>query len=84
MSEKFLKVEDLVVEYRTGGKVVHAVNNVSFELERGKTLGLVGETGAGKTTIAKTILFFRTLRRRSRVERSFWMVWIFYLSARQQ
>ena len=56
MSEKFLKVEDLVVEYRTGGKVVHAVNNVSFELERGKTLGLVGETGAGKTTIAKTIL----------------------------
>ena len=38
MSEKFLKVEDLVVEYRTGGKVVHAVNNVSFELERGKTL----------------------------------------------
>lgn len=56
MSEKFLKVEDLVVEYRTGGKVVQAVNNVSFELERGKTLGLVGETGAGKTTIAKTIL----------------------------
>ena len=49
-------MEDLVVEYRTGGKVVHAVNNVSFELERGKTLGLVGETGAGKTTIAKTIL----------------------------
>ena len=33
MSEKFLKVENLVVEYRTGGKVVHAVNNVSFELE---------------------------------------------------
>ena len=48
MSEKFLKVENLVVEYRTGGKVVHAVNNVSFELERGKTLGLVGETGAGR------------------------------------
>ena len=52
----FLKVKDLVVEYRTGGKIVHAVNGVSFELERGKTLGLVGETGAGKTTIAKAVL----------------------------
>ena len=58
MSEKFLKVEDLVVEYRTGGKVVHAVNNVSFELERGKTLGLVGETGAGKTTMIKLLMRF--------------------------
>ncbi len=56
-SEKaFLKVEDLVVEYVSGGKTVHAVNGVSFDLEKGKTLGLVGETGAGKTTIAKAIL----------------------------
>lgn len=52
----FLRVEDLRVEYVSGGKTVHAVNGVSFDLERGKTLGLVGETGAGKTTIAKTIL----------------------------
>lgn len=52
----FLKVEDLVVEYKTGGRIVHAVNGVSFALERGETLGLVGETGAGKTTIAKAIL----------------------------
>lgn len=59
MSEKenrFLSVEDLVVEYTSDGQIVHAVNGVSFHLDRGKTLGLVGETGAGKTTIAKAIL----------------------------
>ena len=54
--DAFLRVENLRVEYVSGGKTVHAVNDVSFDLERGKTLGLVGETGAGKTTIAKTIL----------------------------
>ena len=52
----FLQVKDLVVEYTSEGDIVHAVNGVSFELEHGKTLGLVGETGAGKTSIAKTIL----------------------------
>ncbi len=51
-----LDVRDLTVEYSSGKKTVHAVNGVSFSLERGKTLGLVGETGAGKTTIAKAIL----------------------------
>jgi oligopeptide/dipeptide ABC transporter ATP-binding protein len=52
----FLSVKDLVVEYTTEGRVIHAVNGVSFNLERGRTLGLVGETGAGKTSIAKAIL----------------------------
>lgn len=51
-----LSVKDLVVEYTSDGEIVHAVNGVSFELERGKTLGLVGETGAGKTTIVKSIM----------------------------
>ena len=55
-NEKFLKVENLRVEYQSEGEVVHAVNGVSFSLEKGKTLGLVGETGAGKTTIAKAIM----------------------------
>lgn len=55
MSE-FLSIKDLYVEYSSGDVVVHAVNGVSFELERGKTIGLVGETGAGKTSIAKAIL----------------------------
>ena len=52
----FLEVKDLQVIYTQNRKVVHAVNGVSFSLEKGKTIGIVGETGAGKTTIAKTIL----------------------------
>lgn len=52
----FLDIRDLVVEYVSNGQIVHAVNGVSLRLEKGKTLGLVGETGAGKTTIAKSIL----------------------------
>ena len=45
-----------MVEYTAEGQTIHAVNGVSFDLERGRTLGLVGETGAGKTSIAKAIL----------------------------
>lgn len=58
MSEdkKFLEVKNLAVEFKSDGQTVHAVNGVSLNIERGKTLGLVGETGAGKTTIAKSIL----------------------------
>ncbi len=52
----YLNIENLVVEYTSDGEIVHAVNDVSLSLEKGKTLGLVGETGAGKTTIAKAIL----------------------------
>ncbi len=55
-STKFLSVRDLTVEYTAGGQVVHAVNGISFDLDRGKVLGLVGETGAGKTSTAKAIL----------------------------
>jgi peptide/nickel transport system ATP-binding protein len=52
----YLSVRDLIVDYTSDGAIIHAVNNVSFDLYRGKTLGLVGETGAGKTTIAKAIM----------------------------
>ena len=52
----FLEIKDLSVTYRQNRKTVYAVNGVSFTLEKGKTLGLVGETGAGKTTIAKAIM----------------------------
>ena len=52
----FLEVKNLVVEYTSDRKVIHAVNGLSLTLAKGKTLGLVGETGAGKTTVAKTIL----------------------------
>ncbi|MCM1123731.1 MAG: ABC transporter ATP-binding protein [Eubacterium sp.] len=52
----FIEVKDLKVHYTSEGREIHAVNEVSFSLEKGETLGLVGETGAGKTTIAKSIL----------------------------
>lgn len=52
----FLSVKDLVVEYTSEGEVIHAVNGVSFDVKKGKTLALVGETGAGKTSIAKAII----------------------------
>jgi oligopeptide/dipeptide ABC transporter ATP-binding protein len=55
-SGAFLSVRDLVVEYTAEGRVIHAVNGVSFDLERGKTFGLVGETGSGKSTIPKAIM----------------------------
>lgn len=51
-----LSARNLVVEYTSDGKIIHAVNDVSFNLKKGETLGLVGETGAGKTTIAMSIL----------------------------
>ena len=54
--EMLLSVRDLTVEYTSEGEVVHAVNHVSFDLARGSTIGLVGETGAGKTSIARGIL----------------------------
>ncbi|MCB6607930.1 ABC transporter ATP-binding protein [[Clostridium] symbiosum] len=57
MDEKLLlDIKDLNVKFYTDNGVVHAINDVSLSLEEGKTLGLVGETGAGKTTLALSIL----------------------------
>ena len=56
-SEKLLSVRNLTVKYisrETG--TCHAVNDISFDVGKGETLGLVGETGAGKTTIALSIM----------------------------
>ena len=55
-SEKFLEIKDLSVEFRTDDGVVKAVNHMDLQLSKGKTLGLVGETGAGKTTTALSVL----------------------------
>ena len=51
-----LKINDLEVIYKTDLETVRAVNGVSLYLAEGETLGLVGETGAGKTTLALSIL----------------------------
>ncbi len=64
VSEPVLEVTDLVKTFpvarpvgrRTAGSIVHAVSGVSFSIEAGQTLGLVGESGAGKTTVGRCAL----------------------------
>ena len=58
MAEKdyILKVTDLKTEFKVGKKIVHAVNGVSFNVERNKTLCIVGESGCGKSHTAHSIL----------------------------
>lgn len=56
MNEELLRVENLEVIYKTSNETVQAVNKISFSLNKGETLGLVGETGAGKTTTALAIM----------------------------
>lgn len=53
---KLLEIKDLRVQYETGDGIVKALNGIDLTLDEGMTLGLVGETGAGKTTLAKSIM----------------------------
>ena len=55
--EVVLDVRDLVVEFKVGGgRVVNAVSKISFDVCRGETLAVVGESGCGKTTLGKAVL----------------------------
>ena len=54
--ESMLEIQNLHVVYKTDLETVYAVNGLTFSLQKGQTLGLVGETGAGKTTLALTIM----------------------------
>lgn len=56
MPDKLLEVKHLKKYFNTKNGLLHAVDDVSFDIERGETLGLVGESGCGKSTIGRAIL----------------------------
>ena len=56
MADKVLSVKDLVINFKTDNGILHAVRDVSFDLERGETLCIVGESGSGKSVTSKAIM----------------------------
>lgn len=56
MQKDYLQIKNLNIRYYSNNETVNAVNGIDLELKDGETLGLVGETGAGKTTTALSIM----------------------------
>lgn len=56
MATPLIQTIDLKKYFKTGGGMLHAVDNVNISIERGQTLGVVGESGCGKSTLGRTIL----------------------------
>ena len=56
MSEYLLEVNNLKKYFKTNRGMLHAVDDISFKLEKGKTLGIVGESGCGKSTTGRCVM----------------------------
>ena len=56
MGEVLIEVKNLKKYYKVSSGLLHAVDDVSFDIEKGETLGLVGESGCGKSTIGRVLL----------------------------
>lgn len=54
--ERLLEVQHLKKYFKTPGGMLHAVDDVSFHIEKGKTVGIVGESGCGKSTLGRTLI----------------------------
>ena len=56
MMEHIIEIEHLKKYFRTPRGMLHAVDDVSFSIEKGKTVGIVGESGCGKSTLGRTMI----------------------------